>query len=396
MVLTKKRTLWLSVLLGSLSAYGPLLVDMYLPAFPIMEADFHSSASMIQLSLTMCLAGLAIGPIFMGAWSDRVGRKKPLVIGTALAFTACLLSLVTHNIWLFFLLRFIQGLASSAGQVITRAVAKDLFDGKQLTKFIALLMAINGIFPIISPLIGSALLRFTSWKGIFGFLGIVGLLLLLGIILAFKETHTVSTSAQSAQQSRLGIQAIFKDRPFILFVLIQGLVYGAMFCYISGSSFMLQNVFSLSKSTFSLIYGINGIGIILMAEMSTILIHWFDELQQLKIGLIGGLIGAICVLISGFGSNHRLWLALIGLFLVVATLGLINAVVTSLALQRQGQHAGIASSVLGLGMYVFGIFLSPLVGVMGSYTYLPLAVLILLCEIGALILYQRVIHMVRQ
>ena len=96
MVLTKKRTLWLSVLLGSLSAYGPLLVDMYLPAFPIMEADFHSSASMIQLSLTMCLAGLAIGPIFMGAWSDRVGRKKPLVIGTALAFTACLLSLVTH------------------------------------------------------------------------------------------------------------------------------------------------------------------------------------------------------------------------------------------------------------------------------------------------------------
>lgn len=128
---SKSRIIWLSVLLGSLSAYGPLLVDMYLPAFPIMESDFHTSASMIQISLTMCLAGLAIGPIFMGAWSDRVGRKKPLVIGTSLAIIACFLSLVTHNIWLFFLLRFIQGLASSAGQVVTRAVAKDLFNGHQ-------------------------------------------------------------------------------------------------------------------------------------------------------------------------------------------------------------------------------------------------------------------------
>ncbi|MCP8852079.1 multidrug effflux MFS transporter [Latilactobacillus sakei] len=386
---SKSRIIWLSVLLGSLSAYGPLLVDMYLPAFPIMESDFHTSASMIQISLTMCLAGLAIGPIFMGAWSDRVGRKTPLVIGTSLAIIACFLSLVTHNIWLFFLLRFIQGLASSAGQVVTRAVAKDLFNGKQLTKFIALLMTINGIFPIISPLIGSLLLRYTSWQGIFGFIGCTGLLLLLGLIFGFKETHKLSPADQKATSTRLNVQTVFKDRPFICFVLIQGLVYGAMFCYISGSSFMLQNVFSLSKSTFSLIYGINGIGIILMAELSTVLINWFTELEQLKLGLIGGLIGGFCILISGLGPN-KLWLALIGLFLVVSTLGLINAVVTSLALQRQGKQAGIASSVLGLGMYVFGIFLSPLVGIMGSYTYLPLAVLILLCEFSALLLYRYV------
>lgn len=126
-----------------------------------------------------------------------------------------------------------------------------------------------------------------------------------------------------------------------------------------------------------------------MAELSTVLINWFTELEQLKLGLIGGLIGGFCILISGLGPN-KLWLALIGLFLVVSTLGLINAVVTSLALQRQGKQAGIASSALGLGMYVFGIFLSPLVGIMGSYTYLPLAVLILLCEFSALLLYRYV------
>lgn len=389
MQFSKAKTLWLSILLGSLSAFGPLLVDMYLPAFPILQVDFHTSASMVQLSLTMCLAGLAIGPIFVGAWSDRVGRRQPLLIGMTIAIIACLLSLITHNIWLFFILRFIQGLASSAGQVVTRAVAKDLFSGRQLTKFIAMLMAINGIFPIISPLIGSALLNYTSWRGIFGFISLVGGLLLIGLIFGFSETHQVSATTKANDDVKANVRIIFQDQAFIYFVLIQGLVYGAMFCYISGSSFMLQNVFALSKGNFSLIYAVNGAGIILMAELSAVLIQRYTELQQLKFGLLGGLIGSLCVLISGFGHN-KLWLALIGLFLVVSTLGLINAVVTSLALQRQGQRAGIASSLLGLGMYVFGIFLSPLVGIMGSNTYLPLAILIFGCEVAALALYQRV------
>lgn len=152
---------------------------------------------------------------------------------------------------------------------------------------------------------------------------------------------------------------------------------------------MLQNVFSLSKASFSIIYAVNGAGIILMAELSAILIQRFTELQQLKFGLLGGLLGSVFVLLSQIGPD-KLWLALIGLFLVVSTLGLINAVVTSLALQRQGQHAGIASSVLGLGMYVFGIFLSPLVGILGSHTYAPLAILIFGCEVAALVLYHRV------
>ncbi|MCP8857287.1 multidrug effflux MFS transporter [Latilactobacillus fuchuensis] len=389
MQFSKAKTIWLSILLGSLSAFGPLLVDMYLPAFPTLQSDFRTSASMVQLSLTMCLAGLAVGPIFIGAWSDRVGRRQPLLIGMTLALVACLLSLLTHNIWIFFLLRFIQGIASSAGQVVTRAVAKDLFSGRQLTKFIALLMAINGIFPIISPLIGSALLNYMSWRGIFGFISVVGALLLLGLIFGFKETHVVSAEAQADISFKTNVKTIFKDHTFIYFVLIQGLVYGAMFCYISGSSFMLQNVFSLSKASFSIIYAVNGAGIILMAELSAILIQRFTELQQLKFGLLGGLLGSVFVLLSQIGPD-KLWLALIGLFLVVSTLGLINAVVTSLALQRQGQHAGIASSVLGLGMYVFGIFLSPLVGILGSHTYAPLAILIFGCEVAALVLYHRV------
>lgn len=386
MIENKKKIWWLSILLGTLSAYGPLLLDTYLPALPVLETDFGIPTSMIQLSLTMCLAGLAFGPLFIGAISDRIGRKKPLLWGIGISVIACLLSVSVTNIWLFLGLRLIQGIASSTGVVLTRAIAKDLFSGTQLTRFIAMLMAINGIFPIVSPLLGSFFLSYFSWRGIFIFLAVVGLLLFLGILIGFKETHEVQVVTEKVEQ-KAGWQAVFSDRPFMMFVLIQGFVYAAMFCYISGSSFMLQNVFGLSDKIFSLIYGINGIGIVVAAELAGVLSKKMSSFRQLGWGVGLGFLGSILVIISGIHTNH-LWLALLGLLLVVSTLGLVNAVVTTMAMERQGEHAGIASSVLGLGMYAIGMVFTPLVGIMGSNTYLPLAVLIFISEACAVILYK--------
>ncbi|MBO0431211.1 multidrug effflux MFS transporter [Enterococcus sp. DIV0660C] len=386
MIENKKKIWWLSILLGTLSAYGPLLLDTYLPALPVLETDFGIPTSMVQLSLTMCLAGLAFGPLFIGAISDRIGRKKPLLWGIGISVIACLLSVSVTNIWLFLGLRLIQGIASSTGVVLTRAIAKDLFSGTQLTRFIAMLMAINGIFPIVSPLLGSFFLSYFSWRGIFIFLAVVGLLLFLGILIGFKETHEVQVVTEKVEQ-KAGWQAVFSDRPFMMFVLIQGFVYAAMFCYISGSSFMLQNVFGLSDKIFSLIYGINGIGIVVAAELAGVLSKKMSSFRQLGWGVGLGFLGSILVIISGIHTNH-LWLALLGLLLVVSTLGLVNAVVTTMAMERQGEHAGIASSVLGLGMYAIGMVFTPLVGIMGSNTYLPLAVLIFISEACAVILYK--------
>ncbi|MDT2750695.1 MULTISPECIES: multidrug effflux MFS transporter [Enterococcus] len=386
MIENKKKIWWLSILLGTLSAYGPLLLDTYLPALPVLETDFGIPTSMVQLSLTMCLAGLAFGPLFIGAISDRIGRKKPLLWGIGISVIACLLSVSVTNIWLFLSLRLIQGIASSTGVVLTRAIAKDLFSGTQLTRFIAMLMAINGIFPIVSPLLGSFFLSYFSWRVIFIFLAVIGLLLFLGILIGFKETHEVQLTTEKVDQ-RAGWQAVFSDRPFMMFVLIQGFVYAAMFCYISGSSFMLQNVFGLSDKMFSLIYGINGIGIVVAAELAGVLSKRMSSFRQLGWGVGLGFLGSILVIISGIHTNH-LWLALLGLLLVVSTLGLVNAVVTTMAMERQGKHAGIASSVLGLGMYAIGMVFTPLVGIMGSNTYLPLAVLIFISEACAVILYR--------
>lgn len=383
MELSKGRIIWLSLLLGTLSAYGPLLMDAYLPAFPVIQEELGISASLTQMSLTMCLIGLALGPLAIGTLSDRIGRKKPLAIGITVAILCCLLVPFVRNIWLFLALRLLQGIASSAGIVLTRAIAKDLFTGERLTKFFAMLIAVNGIFPIISPLLGSAILAVASWQTIFLFLGGLGILLLLGILFGYQETLQPQ---EHIHQMESGWRAVLSDRIFVLLVLIQGFIYGALFSYISGSSFMFQNVYGLSDQMYSLLYGINGIGIIVTAELSGILSRRLSLVQQLGSGLVIGFIGSVLVMLSGI--RNSIALAIIGLFLVVATLGIVNSVVTTLAMDRQGEHAGVASSILGIGMYSIGIICTPLVVIMGSHTYLPLALLIFLCEIGALGVYR--------
>lgn len=186
--ISKDRKLWLTFFLGLISATGPLSLDMYLPALPTMQTTFHTQTSVIQMSITFCLIGLAVGQLIVGPLSDHFGRRMPLSIGFAIFALTSVLIMIVHSIVLFLILRFIQGLAGSAGQVLSRAVARDLFSGKELTKFFALLMGVNGVFPIISPIIGGFLLNFMTWRGIFGLLAVIGILVVIGIQLTLKES----------------------------------------------------------------------------------------------------------------------------------------------------------------------------------------------------------------
>ncbi|WP_252902773.1 MFS transporter [Paucilactobacillus hokkaidonensis] len=161
-------------MLGTLSAFGPLSLDMYLPGLPVIQQSLNTSASLVQLSISTCLIGLAVGQLFIGPLSDRIGRKPPLLAGLILFTLTSLMLTQISNIWWFLLIRFIQGLAGSAGQVLSRAIAKDMFSGKRLTQFYATLMAINGIFPVIAPIVGAAVLSFFPWQTIFLLLTIIG------------------------------------------------------------------------------------------------------------------------------------------------------------------------------------------------------------------------------
>lgn len=384
---SSKPSIGLIFLLGTLGAFGPLSMDMYLPSLPLIERQMHTTTSLTQMSITTCLIGLAVGQLIVGPYSDKHGRKKPLLVGLIIFTIISFLCSSVTSIWVLIILRFIQGISGAAGLVISRAIAKDLYDGTELTKFFSLLMAVNGIFPILSPVFGGIILKFTTWKGVFIVLGIIGIILFLAVLFYFKETLAADLSRENKYKNTLTvIKSLVSDRIFISYALIQGLITGAMFCYISGSSFVLQNIFGLSAQDFSLVFATNGLGIVLMSQITGKLAEKLGENLLLKIGISIAAFGSTALFISSFLPKYLL-LVTIPLFFIVSTVGIVNTAAFSLAMQNQKKSAGSASAILGLFMNLVGGILSPLVGIGGNYTYLPMSALILICDISAFLIY---------
>ncbi|KRN49361.1 major facilitator superfamily permease [Pediococcus pentosaceus] len=375
--------------MGVVSATGPLSMDMYLPGLPEMQRAFHSSASTLQLSITFCLIGLAVGQLIVGPISDRIGRRVPLVVGFGLYAVTSLMLIFTTNIYLFIGIRLIQGLAGSTGQVLSRAVARDLFNGHELTKFYAMLMAVNGAFPIIAPIIGGALLSIVQWQGIFVLLFVIGILVMVGVLCTLPETLKVTNNeVLTLGQTFKGLGAMFGKRQFILIALTQGLIFGALFSYISASSFVFQTYFHMTVGQFSLLYAINGLGIILGNNLPGYLPEQIKDSDILNGGLIGGMFAGV-LLVGSLLLRPMAILVIIPLFIVVFCVGVVNTVATSMAMSLGGRtNAGAASAVLGLLMNIIGALASPLAGIMGTQSYAPLAWLIFGFEFLGLILFQ--------
>ncbi|KAF0467504.1 Bcr/CflA family efflux MFS transporter [Pediococcus pentosaceus] len=383
------RKWWLVFFMGVVSATGPLSMDMYLPGLPEMQRAFHSSASTLQLSITFCLIGLAVGQLIVGPISDRIGRRVPLVVGFGLYAVTSLMLIFTTNIYLFIGIRLIQGLAGSTGQVLSRAVARDLFNGHELTKFYAMLMAVNGAFPIIAPIIGGALLSIVQWQGIFVLLFVIGILVMVGVLCTLPETLKVTNNeVLTLGQTFKGLGAMFGKRQFILIALTQGLIFGALFSYISASSFVFQTYFHMTVGQFSLLYAINGLGIILGNNLPGYLPEQIKDSNILNGGLIGGMFAGV-LLVGSLLLRPMAILVIIPLFIVVFCVGVVNTVATSMAMSLGGRtNAGAASAVLGLLMNIIGALASPLAGIMGTQSYAPLAWLIFGFEFLGLILFQ--------
>jgi DHA1 family bicyclomycin/chloramphenicol resistance-like MFS transporter len=376
------------MVLGALGAFGPLSMDMYLPSLPSLTKDLQTTTSLAQLSITACLIGLAVGQIILGPLSDKYGRKGPLLAGLVTFTLVSFLCSITTSIGWLVLLRLIQGMAGAAGMVISRAIARDLYNGPKLTKFFSMLMAINGIFPILAPILGGFVLRFTSWHGIFVVLCVIGFLLFLGSLICIPETLLVEkriSGGLSATLSTMG--SIFRDKQFVGFALVLGLVMGAMFCYISASSFVLQDMFNVSPQGFSLFFATNGFGIVMMSQLAGLLAGRVNARKILRTGIYIATIGSIALFASLLLNPPRLIAVIIPLFLVVSMVGLVNSTAFSLAMQTQEKAAGSASAILGLGMNTVGALLSPIVGIGGSHTYFPMALMILFCELSAFIIY---------
>ena len=379
--------LWLALMLGSFAAIGPLSLDMYLPGLPALANDFNSTASLAQLSLTACLLGLALGQIILGPLSDSKGRRTPLMISLSVYSVSSLLCAFAPSIEMLLLFRFIQGSAGAGGIVISRAIVRDLFSGTDLTKFFSMLMLVNGAAPILAPVFGGQLLQFTSWRGVFVVICVLSVLMVVAAFWGIQETLSPELRSVGGITNTIRtFRDLLKNRVFMGYAFSQGFVTAAMFAYISGSPFVLQNIYEISPQTFSMIFAMNGLGIILASQVTGRLAGKVKEEKLLQIGLCLALFGGILLLISIMLDVGIIGI-LLALFLSVSSVGIVGTTSFALAMQDQEKTAGSASALIGLLPFVLGSLMAPLVGIGGGDSPLPMGIVMVSCHVIAMSSY---------
>jgi MFS transporter, DHA1 family, multidrug resistance protein len=374
----------LLLVVGSLCVFGPLCVDMYLPALPKIAADLRTSTSSVQLSLTACLVGIAIGQILIGPLSDRFGRKRPLVIGLLLFIGASFACAFAPGIAVLTGFRLLQGIGGAAGIVTSNAVVRDLFSGVRAARFFSRLLLVIGLGPVLAPQIGAELLRLSSWRGVFIALCILGSLLLLLAMTELPETLPLERRRVGGLAETLtSMREVLSDRTFLANALCAGLGFGAVFCYVSASSFVLENIYGLSPQRFSLVFAANAVGLISASQVNARFVGRFGSSRMLSAGVVTLGCGALWLLLSVLFVSRDLFAVLPPLFLVVTSVGLVAPNATALALNDFPDSAGSASAVLGLLQFGIGALVAPLVGLDGSHDARPMALLIVLLALGS-------------
>lgn len=380
-------TVRMTVVLGMLSTFGPLSLDLYLPALPELADELRASASASQLSITTCLLGLAVGQLAAGPLSDRLGRRRPLMVGLVLYMLTSAACGFAPSIWLLLVLRLLQGLSGAAGIVIARAVARDLYSGRALVVFFARLQLVSGLAPVIAPVLGGQLVKVMSWRGVFGVLTGLGAVILVSAWLGLPESLPAERRLRRGLKSTLGgFATLMRDRFFMGAGLSSGLASASMFAYIAGATFVLQRLYHLSPQGFSFVFGSNSIGLMLTAQLGGRLVRRFAPGRLLAAGLAANTAGSIGVLTSmlgGFGVRALV----VSLFVMVASLGLVFPNAMALALADHGAQAGTASSLLGLGQYAVGALVAPLVGVAGEATGVPMGVVAVCASVAAVVMF---------
>lgn len=361
----------LSAFLGLVSSIPPLATDMYLPALPMVQADFGVSMSMIQLTMTMTLAGMAIGQIFAGPISDMAGRRMPLAIGMGIFSLASFGCFLVEDITLFLILRLVQGLAGSCGIVISKAIARDVSHGADLTRFLAMLMMIHGLAPILAPVLGGQVLNFTDWRGVFLVLTVIGLLMVASTLYA-QETLPKGRRLKGIGDSLRVLPNLLKNRYFVGHCLIQSFVSAGFFSYIGSSSFVFQNVYNVTPQEFSFIFGGIGASLMFAGTIPAKLAGKVKDVNLLKYALTVPLFSS-ATLFGAFYVYASLWVVIPLLVLTIMPLSIMGAVSFSLAMSRQGRQAGSASALLGFFSMFLGGMMMPVCGMLGDNPCLPMA-----------------------
>jgi MFS transporter, DHA1 family, multidrug resistance protein len=373
------------VLLAALSAFGPLSLDMYLPGLPPMTRNLHTTASAAQLTITACMIGLGVGQVIAGPLSDARGRRGPLlagIIGYTASSVACA---VSPTVGVLVVMRLAQGMAGSVGIVIARAIVRDLSGGTVAARLFGVLMGITGVVPVLAPLIGGQVLLVTSWRGVFIVLAAIGVPLVVATAVMLPETLPVHQRHAGGLRVVLGrFGALIRDRRYMPYAVAFSLSFAAMFGYIAGSSYVLENVFGISPQLFSVIFAVNSGGLITLSLLGSRAVGRRGSGWLLRRGLVGTAVASVAALVVTV-AHAGLWPLLVCFFVLLCANGLVLPNGTASAMASQTGSLGAASALLGLGQFGAGALVAPLVGVAGPQDALPMAIVIAVTGTAALV-----------
>lgn len=374
---------WLGVL-ALLTAVAPLAIDMYLPAFPAMAAEFGTSASAVQFTLTSFMVGLASGQLILGPLSDRFGRRPLMLAGTFVCILAAVACAVAPNVAALTAFRFVQGFSGAAGVVLSRAVVADRAHGAVAARAFSLMMIINGAAPVLAPLIGGSLMGVIGWRGVFWILAGLAVAMFIGVVAVLTETHPKDRRHTGGVTAMLrDARSVLTNREYIGYTLAFAFGFTVMFAYISASPFVLQNVLGLSPLHYSFAFAANAAGIVIMNAVNARIVGRFGQRRLLHLGLGLLVLFSVLLLVDAL-LGPVLWASLLLLWGAVASLGLVAANATALALDQVRHAAGTGSAVLGALQFGLAAVVSPIVGLGGDHTALPMAVaMVVSAGIGA-------------
>lgn len=345
--------------LGMLTAFGPFVTDFYLPVLPEMTGYFHTTPALASMSLTAGMIGLAAGQLFIGPLTDKYGRKRILVGSMLLFVVASLLCIFSGDIFMFNTMRVLQGLAGAGGIVIAKSMSADMYTGRELASFMALLGAINGIAPVCAPVVGGLMAGVTSWTGVFAVILAVGIVLMVCSMFLPETLQPANRIRKSVIKVYGNLFRVFRNSRFTLSVMAEMACFFMFFAYIASSPFIMQQVYHLSPLGYSLCFGLNALMIGVGAAMAT---RFRSQGTCLRFGGLGMLAGTL-LLAFLLNTAMPLWIVMLAYIYTLICFGLMQPPLTSIALDSERDNAGAASAIFGASGFVAGALSSPLVGI---------------------------------
>lgn len=383
--LNQRNTIALTFILGTLSAFGPLTTDMYLPGMPALVEDFSTDSGSVQLTLSLFFLGLAFGQAFYGPIADRIGRRIPLLFGCGLYTLASIGCALAPTIEVLIFMRCLQALGGCAGMVLSRTVVRDLFETKDAARMYSFLILVMGLAPITAPFLGGQILLYFDWRAIFWFLTFFGLLCFLLVAFGLPESLPTERRQHLTLGSVLGKYGkLLRDKPFMGFAIVNGCISGGMFAYISGSPFVFIDLHGVAPENFGWIFGANAAGLIATSQFNRRLIRSYDSRTILRGMLLTYMVSSVVLVMAAVSQIGGMWGLLLPLFICVSCNGMSGPNATAVALEPYGQIAGIASAVFGATQFLIGAASGALVGQLDNGTSVPMTAVMCLCGVIAL------------